>query len=305
MPKYDDARLDGVRLYREMPIDNGVATKSSIDFDPRHGLPEEVINMYALDLDQEGNDQYGLRWYQPENSSAQLFVRSARTMLGSLLANPKFMETQLWQAFIESMQDQIIAYIALQRGPHPNPAMRLAETREYFEAVILAAIDIVRTSFTSAESTLRPQVDLANARHESFGIRDPETAAVYPHMQRSFKYVTLLFVERYMQALTRGGGGLARLTGGSVEDLFNGMDCELGMPWSPVNRTAFLRRHGRIIDDADWVLFEEDPELRKRLSAISHDVAASALTAAAERQNVPSEQLAKTLSWQTRHRLSL
>lgn len=267
------------------------------DFDARHVLPASVIDLYTLTVDEHGRDQHGVFWENAAHSPYEYFKNSVRTMAAAVLANPREVEKNLWQALVEAAQHPLIAFIAMQRGQHKNPAMRVAETREYFEGVI-------RYPFGLRNKRMREVVHMVNARHAAYGVRDREKREIFPHMKRAFKYVTMLYVARLKTVLASGGRVAAKL-GHAAEDLYNAADVRLGMREAPVDMEQFLRMEDHLIERGDQLLEQEDPALLAGLQRAAHRLAVNALDAASKRQSVSQETLAGTLSEKTRERLSV
>lgn len=266
------------------------------DFDARNVLPKDVMDLYALHLDDRSRDQCGVLWKDTERSRSNI-VHSVRTMAAAVLANPKEVEKNLWQALVESGQHPLIAFTTMQRGQHKNPAMRVAETREYFEGVIKYPLGMFH-------ARMRELVQMVNARHAAYGVRDGQAERIHPHMQRAFKYVTLLFVARFKDAVAKGGRMAAAL-GGAVEDLYNRADVWLGMLQAPVDMDHFLETEDRLIDEGDRLLRQSHPALFAGLRRASHRIAANSLEATSKRQGLSEEALAQTLREKTRERLSM
>lgn len=277
-------------------------------FDARKKFPQEVVEKFDATLDPQGLDQYGQLWTNAECGQAARFMHSVHTIVAMVMANPREAEKDLWQAFVESLQDPLIAFIALQRETankrvtqeerQQKAVQRIAETREYFQSVIIRP-------FGLRDETMRKNVDKANARHVAYGIRYPETEQVYPHMLRSFKYVTLLFVARMQAALAKGGMMAEVIGGRAVERLFNAADVDLGAPVAPANTAEFLETHDQIIEESNSILERTDPSLHAGLQTASHTVAANALKATAARQRTSPEKLARSLRKKTRERLAV
>lgn len=261
--------------------------KQDIDFNPSNTLPPAVMDLFAIKLDGAGRDQHGLRWkdaaYGPLSPAAQ----SIATMAGAVLANPKNLEGEAWTAFPDSMQDPLVCFIARQRGQHPHPAMRIQETREYFDAVIRCPLGMVHPY-------LRAQVKRANDRHVAYGVRDRETNQVFPQLQRSFKFVTELFVNAFQRGL-RKGGSIAAQTSSAVKGLFDGADVRLGMPLTPVSTQDFLRVHEDIIGKARDLLARQDPALLRSLDDAARRVTSNTLKVASDARHVPVADLVQEL----------
>ncbi len=288
-------------------------------FDPRKDFPPAVLEKFAIRLDANGRDQHGLAWENGAHGFFDPYLSSLRTIIAALLADPKEIEKELWQAFLESVRDPLIAYIALGRGEHENPKQRIALTRDYFLAVIRRVMEILPSMIsqrlqqlengkngqsTISQKTVAEHVEFVNRQHEKYGVRSAATGLIYPHMMRSFKFVTLLFVKRLQLAVGKGGA-LARMLGSAVKQLFDGVDVELGMPITPVNIDKFLAVHERLIDESEPLLEEADASLFADLTFARRRAAANTLRVTADKQQVSQDLLLSKLPEKTRISLDL
>lgn len=281
------------------PNDDAVLLPSGRpDFDARHVFPASVIDLYALPVEGHGRDQYGVLWKNGASNPLRHGMNAVRSMAAVTLANAREVEKNLWQAIVESLQHPLIAFIMMQRGRHRNDGMRIAETREYFDGVI-------RYAQGTFHARMQQIVDMVNAHHAAYGVRDRERGRIYPHMKRAFKYVTMLYTSRLKAALTKGGSITATLGSGAVEDAYNNGDVWLGMKEAPVDMEQFLHTEDVLIEQGNQLLTQEDPALLTGLQRAAHITAVGSLGAAAKMQGVSTETLAQRLSAKTRGRLSV
>lgn len=267
------------------------------DFDARNVFQASVLDLYALPVDGHGRDQYGVLWKSGKRNPLLHGMNATRTLAAMVLANPKEVEKNLWQAIVESLQHPLIAFIMMQRGHHRNAGMRIAETREYFDGVVRYA----RGTFNAR---MQQVVHMVNARHAAYGVRDRDEGRIYPHMKRAFKYVTMLFTSRLKESLVKGGS-VSAVLGSAVEDAYNNGDVWLGMREAPVDMEHFLRVEDALIEQGEDLLAQEDPLLLSGLKRAAHRTGVDALAAAAKRQGVSNETLAQRFSDTTRERLGV
>ncbi|MBI5794468.1 DUF1254 domain-containing protein [Candidatus Uhrbacteria bacterium] len=320
---HDDERTAPVRFRRaSSSLHVSVATELPPEqsaFDPRKAFPPAVLEKFAIRLDANGRDQHGLAWESGAYGWGDPWIASLRTIIAALLANPKEIEKELWQAFLESVRDPLIAYIALGRGEHENPKQRIALTRDYFLAVIRRAMEILPSMIsqrlqqlengkkgqsTISQKTVAEHVEFVNRQHEKYGVRSAATGLIYAHMMRSFKFVTLLFVKR-LQLAVRKGGRLAAILGAAVKQLFDGVDVDLGMPITPVNIDTFLAVHERLIDESQPLLLQADASFLADLDFARRRAAANTLRVTADKQSVSRALLLDKLPEKTRRSLDL
>lgn len=261
-------------------------------------FPRQVIDQFEIRLDPELRDQHGLLWQDATNGPLGSCVNAVRTFAAIVLSDFNKVQLDLWQAFTESLEDPLVAFIAMQRGQDLNPSSRHNITRSYFEGVVLHP-------FGTLQRRMRKLVLHVNQQHERVGVRDATTQRVRPDMQRSFKRVTSLFIDRVQSSLAKHGGRPMEVLGSSVEQLFNGADVELGMPIAPVKLRESLDVDDRIIESSRAHIAAVDPALSRLLADVGHREGAIALEAAAKSQHVTFEELASRLRPKTRERLSI